>query len=245
MSCPNCGNVSGGKMNAFDRQLESIDTGKIRAFLLSRQTPCYESELMKVAFPEMRIAESDPLALYKSHFILFHILYCLKDDFYEEHKYLHIHFMRTTLADYPPEGQCRFFEEHTGQFCGTPNRVGNHCEFHSKKIRENELDEISDKYFYFDRDNFFALDAETAKTFIEGTWEILSHYDEYQKSFRILDLPDSANITDVKKKFRILAKKYHPDLGEKSHEKFNEINRAYRLLKRLMPNPAFSKKRRT
>lgn len=229
------------EMDAFDKQLESINTDKIRDFLLSRQTPCYESELMKLAIPEFDIADAAPLALYQNHFILFHILYRLKDEFYEERKYLHIHFMRTSLADYPPEGKCRFFEEHTGMFCGTPCGGKGFCEFHSAKSRENELDELSDKYFYFDRKNFNALDAETAKAFIDGTWEILAHYNDYEKSFAVLGLPRSAGITDVKKKFRTLAKKFHPDHGEESHEKFNEINRAYRLLMKLMRNPAFDR----
>ncbi len=38
----------------------------------------------------------------------------------------------------------------------------------------------------------------------------------------------------IKKRFRALAVKYHPDHGEQSYEEFNEINRAYRLLIRLL-----------
>jgi len=76
----------------------------------------------------------------------------------------------------------------------------------------------------------------TIDSFLSGTWEILANYDEYKKSFDILDLPETATLPEIKKKFKILAKKYHPDKGSNIENKFKEINNAYQLLLRIIPN---------
>lgn len=221
-------------MDEFDKLLVTIDRDELKSYLLSLRTPCYESSIMKIAFPDFGIAGADPLSLYRKHFVLFHMLYLLQDEFHSENKYLFIHFMRTFLADYPLPGKCRHYDEHAGGFCGA-DCAGNHCDFHSERTGDNELGELSDRYFYLDGKNFHKLDENTAGAFMEGTWELLAHYGDFKKSFAVLDLPESADVNMVKRKFRILAKKYHPDHGEKSHEKFNEINGAYRLLMKMLP----------
>ena len=61
-----------------------------------------------------------------------------------------------------------------------------------------------------------------------------------EKYYKILGLDSSASDTEVKKKFRELAKKYHPDKNpsENSNERFLEIQDAYeRILKRIVEKP--------
>ena len=56
---------------------------------------------------------------------------------------------------------------------------------------------------------------------------------DYRDYFQILGLERNATQNDIKKSFRQLARKYHPDLnqGEKSYEaKFKEISEAYEVL---------------
>jgi len=91
------------------------------------------------------------------------------------------------------------------------------------------------KYFYSDERNFFSLNEETAEAFINGTWEILRSYDAYQKSFEVLGISETWDIGQIRKRFRVLAQVWHPDRGAASHEKFNEINNAYRLLMKAIP----------
>lgn len=56
---------------------------------------------------------------------------------------------------------------------------------------------------------------------------------EYKDYYEILGLDKSASSSDIKKAYRKLAKKYHPDLNagdEKAADKFKEINEAYEVL---------------
>src|SRR5215471_4855064 len=56
---------------------------------------------------------------------------------------------------------------------------------------------------------------------------------EYKDYYKILGASKSASAEDIKKAFRRLARKYHPDVNpgdKKSEEKFKEINEAYEVL---------------
>ena len=56
---------------------------------------------------------------------------------------------------------------------------------------------------------------------------------DYKDYYKILGVSKSAGADDIKKAFRKLARKYHPDVNpgdKKSEEKFKEINEAYEVL---------------
>lgn len=56
---------------------------------------------------------------------------------------------------------------------------------------------------------------------------------EYKDYYKILEVDKNASQEEIKKSFRRLAKKYHPDLNpndEVAQEKFKEINEAYEVL---------------
>ena len=217
-------------MNEFEEKINKIDKESLKTFLLTLKKPCYESELLKVAIKDISIMECDSLTLYQSHFVLYNVLYKLRDEFHKDNKYLHIHFMRTFVIDYPEHGKCIFYNEELSNFCKNGCTDTNiYCDFHLEKVGDNNIDMLSEKYFYLDESNYYKLNKETAEAFVNGTWEILAKFDDFKNSFKVLDIPESSDLDTIKKQFKYLAKKYHPDTGEKSN-KFYEINNAYRFL---------------
>lgn len=48
--------------------------------------------------------------------------------------------------------------------------------------------------------------------------------------YKILEVEENASDEDIKKKYRILSKKYHPDLNPNGEDKFKEIAEAYEIL---------------
>ncbi|MDQ1326662.1 MAG: hypothetical protein QG564_1787 [Campylobacterota bacterium] len=52
---------------------------------------------------------------------------------------------------------------------------------------------------------------------------------ELHRALEILELPKFITKDDIKKQYRFLAKKHHPDLGGEA-QKMEEINYAYKLL---------------
>ncbi len=215
----------------FTVRVQAIDCIALKQYLCAQQEPCYESQLLRVAFPDLDISQADTLTLYQNHFLLFHVLYRLQDELYRENQYLFIHFMRTMLTTYPEVGHCRFFEELLGRFCESACAADTgYCDFHRAQIGDTAVEDLSLRYFYLDHRNFYKLDERTATAFINGTWEILTHYEDYRQSFTILGLPERADMAMIKKRFRELAKQYHPDAGATSSERFHDINNAYRLL---------------
>lgn len=223
-------------MNDFESRVESIDRNALKDYLRSLEAPCYESQLFQIAFPGQEISDSAPLRLYRNHFLLFHLLYELQDEFYQENRYLFVHFMRTMLLPYPKLGKCRFFDEQLVLFCHSACSTDEqYCSFHAGLIGDRALNELSVKYFYADSENFYKLDEDTVTAFLNGTWEILAHYDRYTESFKVLGLTESADLPMIKRAFKRLARQYHPDLGGQSHERFLEINNAYQFLIQVIP----------
>ena len=97
------------------------------------------------------------------------------------------------------------------------------------------MEALSVRYFYLDRENYDRLDEQTAESFLKGAWELLNRYGEYEKSLAALEITGDPDRATVKRNFRRLAKIHHPDRGAESHRRFNDINRAYRLLLRVIP----------
>lgn len=223
-------------MDHFAGRVDEFSSTRLVELLKRSERPLYESELLRAAFDIKSVSALDSLALYQYHFVLFYHLYLLQDDFYKDDIYLHIHFMRTKLTPYPEAGLCRHYDDASGHFCGADVGEGEryYCPFHYERIGDSEVEALSMKYFYLDRANFDELDAERAEQFVNGTWEVLGRYKEMERSFKILGLPITENVDLIKRRFKELAREYHPDITGLSDGRFSEINSAYRLIMKLI-----------
>jgi len=60
-----------------------------------------------------------------------------------------------------------------------------------------------------------------------------------QNALEVLGLPPLVSLKDIRQRYYLLAKKYHPDIGGDKSE-MERINRAYKLLKEYIENYKFS-----
>lgn len=49
--------------------------------------------------------------------------------------------------------------------------------------------------------------------------------------YEVLGVPNGTSVEDCKKAYRSLSKKYHPDSPSGDHDKFEEIAKAYEMIK--------------
>ncbi len=215
----------------FMTYLRRANLTALQDYLESMHEPVWECELIRVAFADADLINGSALEMYRWHFVLFHLLYRLVPDYAERNRYLHIHFMRTCLRDYPPAGHCRHFDDERAGFCAAPcHNDALLCAFHLARTDENSIDRLSDRYFYLDPANFTALSAENAEKFMAGAWKLLQNYEEYRRCLAVLGLPEGVSLDILKKRFRHLARTMHPDITAGHHAEFAEINTAYRNL---------------
>ncbi|NLF97638.1 MAG: DnaJ domain-containing protein [Candidatus Riflebacteria bacterium] len=218
-------------MTSFSSYLSKADLLALKDYLDNMREPVWECELIRVTFADADLISGSALEMYRWHFVLFHLLYLLVPEYAEQNRYLHIHFMRTCLRDYPAAGRCRHFDDEQAEFCAAPCRNDELlCDFHLARIDDTGIDRLSDRYFYLDPANFTALSAENAEKFMAGAWKLLQNYEEYRRCLAILDLPEGVSIDVLKKRFRYLARTMHPDITAGHHEEFSKINTAYRNL---------------
>ena len=92
-------------MSKFKDIFEKANIIDLKNYLLKMKKPCYESDLLKISFNNIKITDLTPLDLYQHHFVLFNILYNFQNELTKENKYLYIHFMRTYLLEYPEKGK--------------------------------------------------------------------------------------------------------------------------------------------
>ena len=218
-------------MTTFSSYLRQANLIALKKYLDKQREPVWECELIRVAFVDADLISGSALEMYRWHFVLFHLLYLLVPEYAGSNRYLHIHFMRTCVREYPASGRCRHFDDEMAEFCAAPcQNDGQLCDFHLARIDETGIDRLSDRYFYLDPANFTALSAENAEKFMAGAWKLLQNYEEYRRCLAILDLPEGVSIDVLKKRFRYLARTMHPDITAGHHEEFSKINTAYRNL---------------
>jgi len=64
-------------------------------------------------------------------------------------------------------------------------------------------------------------------------------YDDFENAVNTLGLIGLENRNEIKTRYLFLSKKFHPDMPEGSTEKFQEINKAYKLIQAYVDNFKF------
>ncbi len=144
----------------------------------------------------------DPAVLYRSHFILFHLLYCLRTELAPAGEDLEIHCLDIRLRRCPPAG------------AGAGNAVAEH-------------DGVAD--FYMDLENLEGMDADAVDRLIAEGLSRIERHGRRGEALSVLGLEEPASVDEVRLAYRRLAMRHHPDRGGDT-ETLQRINEAYLLL---------------
>lgn len=145
---------------------------------------------------------SDTLALFKAHFMLFHLLYSMREYLQKEQKAtIEIHFLRIILLPWQSN------ERHL------PGVRGSLAEYYGNLANMEEMAQVD-------------VDA-----MIDQFWQDYIAYQAKPESYSLLGLEPNATRSEIKQRYRDLAKDHHPDRGGNSLE-FKRISDAAQILLR-------------
>lgn len=157
-------------------------------------------------FAQARLTE--PLELFRAHFLLFHCLYRLQEWLARQGEWLRIHCLDIGVASLDA-GQ--HAADGRGLAAGDPLRS-----------------------YYLDLDNLDAMDAATVEAMLSGFWRRLNGSERRQEALRVLGMEEPAEPAAIRHRYRQLAQRHHPDKGGDT-ETLQQINEALMVLEREAP----------
>lgn len=129
------------------------------------------------------LSPGDSLGLFQSHFLLFHVLYRLRDQLWREQvAELSISPLMIRLQDYA---------------------VG--------EVALNETDPLRE--YYLDLEQLQTTDAEAVEALLNGFWQQMGAANEKVQALETLKLKEPVSLGEVKAQYRRLAMQHHPDRG--------------------------------
>ncbi len=156
----------------------------------------------------------EPLILFQSHFLLFHCLYLLQNNWRkDQHADLEISALR--IKKQPLEAAVKTTQNEYNMILGDPLAQ-----------------------YYLDWSHFSATSGEDIEQLLKAFWKkmIVPHqHDDLQQALAILELDKPIPIDQLKVQYRHLAQRYHPDKGGDS-EHFKKICQAFHQLKQNLMN---------
>ena len=125
----------------------------------------------------------DPLQLFRTHFLLFHVLYRLRDRLRSEGRAeLHIGVLRIVLTPYEP---------------GCAGVAG------SDPLRE----------YYLELGNLAETTEEEVLRLLDGFWSQGRAKGDRIEALAVMNLEDPVDLEAIKRRYRQLAMRHHPDRG--------------------------------
>jgi len=160
------------------------------ALLAESDDPSFEREALR-----------QQLSLFQSHFLLFHLLYRLRDWLWSEQLgHLEIDCLKIALADYAPVA---------GTLPGS-------------------CDPLRD--YYLNLDHLSETSDEDVAELLEGFWLRYAGHDQSSEALAVLGLDVEADAAAIKQRYLKLAMEHHPDRGGDS-ETLQRINAAMTVLR--------------
>ena len=147
-------------------------------------------------------ALGDSLSLFRCHFLVMHCLYRLRNQLLVE---------RAGILKIDPLG-VRLFDWNTG--------------FSSDAEQLAQADPLAQ--YYLDLSNL-STDRDTVEQMLRGIWKQAPSADQRKQNLALLELDANASETDIRRQYRRLAMKHHPDRGG-DIELFQELLAAYQRL---------------
>ena len=145
---------------------------------------------------------SDTLALFRAHFMLFHLLYILRGYLHKEEKgTVEIHFLKIVLLPWQANDQ------------------------RLPEVRDSLAE------YYGDLTNMEEKEQVDVDAMIDKFWQDYATYQLKPEDLAVLGLDHNATKAEIKQRYRDLAKHHHPDHGGDGVE-FNRINDAAQNLLR-------------
>lgn len=139
---------------------------------------------------------SDSLVLFRCHFLLFHLLYLLQERLVrQECGILEIHFTQIRLRPWQ----------------GSTDKV------------PGQVDRVRD--YYLDLTNLEGMAQADVDQLIDRFWLEYQRYVQQPESYAVLGLPLTASRQEVKRRYRELALRHHPDQGG-DPEEFRRVREA-------------------
>jgi hypothetical protein len=209
--------------------LIEIDTGSLADYLRSLDEPVLEITLLK---DWTGFSPGDDL--YCHHFSLYHALYTIKYASLTE--YLHTDPMRIRLLARPDPGQCHHYLAEEGRFCDSAAEKRNYCLRHLHlhvDARDLPLfDPLRD--FYCNAENIRWSERDLLDRLMKGLVTVSLDPEKVDRAMRIMELTH-VNRSILTRKYRLLARRSHPDYLDGDDERMKEINWAYEVLKEVYP----------
>lgn len=167
-------------------------------------------------FDELALPTDDHnLALFRVHFLVMNALYDIKNDLQDGFE-LYI----SPLAIFLKQN-------------GEPVLSGGKQALQEQDDNQANADTLSE--YYLKWDNLTQADSAEIDKLLSGFWQRYLAFDRKTEALKMLNLPLGANWPLVKKTYRSLANKHHPDKGG-SAQRFIEMREAYEILRACLLN---------
>jgi curved DNA-binding protein CbpA len=157
-------------------------------------------------------ALSNSLSMFRCHFLIFNALYRLQLKTHVHQTYsLNISSVKITVTDY----LAKYLENQPQK-----NQQQNHPTEH----RNNAL-----SYFYLDINHVMKATEQDINRLLEQFWNSYFNNDQKQNALKVLGLCEPIDFVTIKKQYRRLAMKHHPDRGGDANQLI-EVHQAMQCL---------------